>query len=101
MSICSTENRIAVETYCKNSLCDTILGGKERDTEGKYVSKGWSKMSPRWSLYCNAYLVLKSHKESDGSCTRGWSGSTCNDPDRSKTFPCYYRGASIFRKRIH
>ena len=22
---------------------------------------------------------------------------SCNDPDRSNTFPCYYRGASIFR----
>ena len=42
--------------------------------------------------------VRKSHEDETGSCSSGWSGETCNDPDRSNTFPCYYRGASIFRK---
>ena len=41
--------------------------------------------------------VLKSHKKDD-QCVRGWTGYACNDPDRSTTYPCFYRGASIFRK---
>ena len=42
--------------------------------------------------------VLKSHKKDDQTCVRGWTGFSCNDPDRSSTYPCFYRGASIFRK---
>ena len=46
----------------------------------------------------NDQCVLKSHKRDDQTCVRGWTGYSCNDPDRSSTYPCFYRGASIFRK---